>query len=264
MIATESIEDFLVNILWTAKVSNSNPLSCILHAPSAGGKSSIIRKLMGSKFDCPIVKMHTDLTTREISQAVRQREVHFILLSDLQAVFAHKSTVITMTVQALRNLTAEGIYNDPFSGERVNKRLGFIAAVPSDTLNIDGYKKLTFFTTGDMASRFMQVKYDYRRATMLKIHDSIEHETPDGQLSGLPQDGESYPVIIPELISRKCRKLADSLRNGGDKMGTRIHHQIRTLIRARALRDGRRECKDQDFDYVVSFSDFIKGEERIL
>jgi len=263
MIATEPIEDFLVTVLWTSKIENANPLSVILHAPSAGGKSSIIRKLQGHRFECPITRLHTDLTTREISKAVRERDIHFILLSDLQAVFAHKNTVISMTVQALRNLTAEGIYNDPFSGERVEKKLGFIAGVPTDTLNDDGYRKLTFFTRGDMASRFIQVKYEYKRATLLKIHDSIEHDTPDTPLKDLPEDADLIKVHMSEDIAKKVRKLSDSLRGRGD-VGTRIHHQLRTLTRAYAVRCGREKTEEKDYDYVASFSDFVKGDERVI
>jgi len=125
MIAVDPILDFLSICVWTASITDEQAVSVVIVAESSAGKSTMLKQLQ-----CPTTIFITDMTTRDISNIMADREKRIILLSDFQAMFSHKSTVVGTTSQALRNLLEEGIYNDPFSGAKMHRRFGMITAIP--------------------------------------------------------------------------------------------------------------------------------------
>src|SRR5208282_409707 len=125
MIAVDPILDFLNICIWTGVIDKEKPVNVVLIADSSSGKSEILKHLQ-----CDISVFLTDFTTRDLSAVLKDEKKRIILLSDMQAIFSHKNSVIGTTTQALRNLLAEGIYNDPFSADKIERRLGMITAIP--------------------------------------------------------------------------------------------------------------------------------------
>src|SRR5271169_492011 len=125
MIAVDPILDFLNICVWTSVLADEQPVSVVIVADTSSGKSEMLKKLQ-----CPLSIFITDMTTRDLSLIMADKNKRIILLSDMQAIFSHKSTVVGTTTQALRNLLEEGIYNDPFSAETISRRFGMVTAIP--------------------------------------------------------------------------------------------------------------------------------------
>ena len=249
MIALDPILDFLNICVWTSVLKNESPVSVVVVAESSSGKSAMLRKLQ-----CPLTIFLTDVTVRDISKVMQDRTKRIILLSDMQAIFSHKNTVVSMTSQALRNLLEEGIYNDPFSGEPVERRFGMISAIPPDEFQ----KVNRTFVSGGLNTRFLILEYAYRLQTVAKIHDSIEHgvNVRDEPLEHvLPQDAEYKVIRLPAPVAKKCRNLASEWKR--ENTGLRVHHQIRSLVMAVAARNGRKSATMKDYELIESFSDFL-------
>jgi hypothetical protein len=251
MINVDPILDFLCLAMWTAVLEGEEPVSVVLVSDSSGGKTSMLKKLI-----CPIATFNTDLTTRDISNIISDKNKRMILLSDMQAIFVHKSSVVSMTLQGLRNLLEEGIYNDPFSGTKTQRRMGMIAGIPPIEFRQVGSK----FLSGGLHTRFLVFEYEYKKKTVVLIHDSIENaayrdrgeHTP---LKNLPEDGESLRINMTPEIAKKCRNLAAQLKR--DDIGTRTHHQIRRMVMASAARAGRYETTFEDYELIERYSDFL-------
>lgn len=251
MINVDPILDFLCLAIWTAVLENEEPVSVVLVSESSGGKTSMLKKLI-----CPITTFNTDLTTRDISAILADKNKRIILLSDMQAIFVHKSSVVSMTLQGLRNLLEEGIYNDPFSGVKMNRRMGMIAGIPPKEFYEYGEK----FLSGGLNTRFLVFEYEYKKKTIILIHDSIEggayqEKKEHASLPNLPEDGEFRRVVIPVDIAKKCRNLAAMLKR--DDIGTRTHHHIRRMVMASAARSDRTEANNEDYQLIEQYSDFL-------
>jgi hypothetical protein len=251
MINVEPILDFLSLATWTAVLEGEEPVSVVLVSDSSGGKTSMLRKLI-----CPITTFNTDLTTRDISNIINDKNKRIILLSDMQAIFVHKSSVVSMTLQSLRNLLEEGIYNDPFSGAKVQRRMGMIAGIPPREFHEYSSK----FLSGGLHTRFLVFEYEYKKKTIVLIHDSIEtgaytNKMDNGSLPNLPEDGEPIKITLTSEIAKKCRHLASVLKR--DDIGTRTHKQIRCLVMASAARSGRTETTIEDYQLIEGYSDFL-------
>jgi ABC-type antimicrobial peptide transport system ATPase subunit len=249
MINVDPILDFLCLAVWTAVLQHEEPVSVVLVSDSSGGKTSMLKKLI-----CPITTFNTDLTTRDISTIISDKNKRIILLSDMQAIFVHKSSVVSLTLQALRNLLEEGIYNDPYSGVKVNRRMGIIAGIPPKEF----YQFSNKFLSGGLNTRFLVFEYEYKKKTIVLIHDSIEDGQYHGELvslPNLPEDGELRHIVIPSEIAKQCRNLAAILKR--DDIGTRTHHHIRRMVMASAARSGRKEAIDEDYQLIEKYSDFL-------
>lgn len=250
MIALDPILDFLSICMWSAVLEGEQPVSVVIVADTSSGKSKMLKKLQ-----CPLSVFLTDLTTRDLSIVMADKEKRVIILSDMQAIFSHKSTVVGTTTQALRNLLEEGIYNDPFSGAKVARRFAMISAIPPNEFA----RVNKIFMSGGLNTRFLVLEYSYRKQTISKIHDSIEKggiaDDDDEPLKHLPEDGEFIRVRLPKPIARKCRNLAAVLKR--DDTGLRVHHQIRRLVMAAAARAGRHTVALKDFELIESYSDFL-------
>jgi hypothetical protein len=211
---------------------------------------------MLKKLQCPLSIFITDMTTRDLSIIMADKDKRMILLSDMQAIFSHRSTVVGTTTQALRNLLEEGIYNDPFSAEKISRRFGMISAIPPNE-----FRRINkIFLSGGLDTRFLVFEYSYRKQTVSKIHDFIENGKDANPaehvpMDNLPQDGETYKISLPKKIARKCRNLAAVLKR--DDTGLRVHHQIRRLVMAVAARAGRRTAILKDFETIEAYSDFL-------
>jgi hypothetical protein len=165
MIAVDPILDFLNICIWTGVVEGEKPVNVVLVAESSSGKSEILKHLQ-----CEISVFLTDMTTRDLSLIMAQPKKRIVLLSDMQAIFSHKSTVVGTTTQALRNLLEEGIYNDPFSAQKVNRRFGMITAIPPAEF---GHVN-RIFCSGGLNTRFLIFQFEYKKGTIAKIHDAVE------------------------------------------------------------------------------------------
>lgn len=251
MIAVDPILDFLNICVWTAALEDEPPVSVVLVSESSSGKSAMLKKLQ-----CPISIFLTDMTTRDLSAVMGDREKRMILLSDMQAIFSHKSTVVGTTTQALRNLLEEGIYNDPFSGAEVSRRFGMITAIPP--AEFQHVNKV--FVSGGLDTRFLIFEYEYKKGTISRIHDFIEKggyskKVEEEPIHHLPPDGQTHKIKLPKPIARRCRDLAATLKR--DNIGLRVHHQIRRLVMASAARAGRKVATSKDYDLVEKYSDFL-------
>ena len=161
-----------------------------------------------------------------------------------------------MTLQSLRNLLEEGIYNDPFSGAKVQRRMGMIAGIPPKEFHEYSNK----FLSGGLHTRFLVFEYEYKKKTIVLIHDSIESggytdKVDRGPLPNLPEDGELIKIVLTSDIAKRCRHLASVLKR--DDIGTRTHKQIRCLVMASAARSGRTETTIEDYQLIEGYSDFL-------
>jgi len=251
MIAVDPILDFLNICIWTAVLQDEQPVSVVVVAETSSGKSAMLKKL-----ECPLSQFITDMTTRDLSNIMADKDKRMIVLSDMQSIFSHKSTVVGTTTQALRNLLEEGIYNDPFSGAKINRRFGMITAIPP----VEFARVNRIFVSGGLNTRFLVFEYTYKKQTVSKIHDFIEggrDARPEEHqpMHNLPEDGDYKKIRLPRAVARKCRNLAAVLKR--DETGLRVHHQIRRLVMAAAARAGRKTAKNKDFELIESYSDFL-------
>lgn len=244
--------DFCELCLWTGAVSGERPASCILVAAAGSGKSSVLEKLQ-----CDAAPLVTDLTSREISAVLRENPgATHILLSDMMAIFSHRSSVVSLACSMLGNLTGDAARTDSFQGGKVEPRqLGLITAIP--TPDFQSRKVQRQLNTAGFSTRFMIVRYNYSIQTILRIHEYIKSDLyakPNGNgAHALRLPKKRIAISIPEELSEEIYRLATFVKAAEDEIGTRIHHHLRALVKARARRAGREKAIQEDMEAIREY-----------
>lgn len=244
--------DFCELCLWTGAVEGERPASCILVAAAGAGKTSVLEQLQ-----CPTAPFCTDLTSRELSATLRENPAAtHILLSDMMALFSHRRSVVALACSMIGNLTGDAIHNDSFSGNKLEPRqLGLITAVP--TKDFQSKRVQEQMQTAGFASRFMVIRYNYSIATILRIHDFIKSDlytkrNGNGFRPNIPV--HKQPIEINPELSQAIYSLAIYVKSQEDEIGTRIHHHLRALVKARARRAGRPTANEEDISIIREYS----------
>jgi hypothetical protein len=260
LIGIEPVVDFLKTVLWTGHVLGEKPVSVILVAPPGSGKTSVLSRLRSNW-----TYYTDDLTSREIAIAFSENpDMTHLVLSDMTSIFNRKNSTSELTCNILRRAIEEGMEVDSFTGRHhgAAKRIGFLTAIPPDDLQ--SRKISEQLEEGGFASRFIIAKYTYSQKTKRKIHDWIRSDAytkvnGNNVLRFVERQSE---VSITPKISQALNMLALDVKR--DPLGARAHHHLRSLVKARALEQGRVAVTDADFNKVEEYAEFFSKRGKIL
>lgn len=263
IIGLSPLLDFLELVIWTGSVTGERPGSAILVAAPGAGKSSVLESLR-----CDSAPFCTDLTSRELSNVMREHPAAtHILLSDMMAIFAHRRSVVALACAMLSNLTGDSLRNDSFSGERKEPRqLGLVTAIP--TKDFATRRVQSQLQTAGFATRFMVLRYQYSIKTILDIHEFIKSDqyakSNGNGHKKLAIPIHKAPVAIPRDLAEQVHQLSMFLKTQEDEIGTRIHHHLRALVKARARRAGRDHVIPEDVQVIQGYGSLFGPKGQIL
>lgn len=254
LIGLQPVFDLLSLALWSGQVIGERPVSLLVVAPVASGKTSLLEKL-----ECEQSHFCSDITSREVNSILSRPRVTHILLGDLLSLFGHKSHVVNLTCRTLSSLTGETMRTDSFSGKETNRMLGLISAIPPAELLKDNIRRR--LDEGGLSTRFIFARYKYSNSTIAAIHDFIKS---DAYTRVKPFrfiiDRAPAKVEIRNREANDIREIAIGIQEPTDKIGTRPHHHMRALTKASALSNGRATVTREDVERVARHSNFFTHE----
>lgn len=258
MIGLAALKDVVSLCIHTGQVAGERPASMIVVAPPGAGKTSILEAMT-----CDHAPYASDLTSRDISRILKgYKEATHIILGDMMSLFGHKMSVIQLSCRVLSSLTGEELRTDSFSGEEMKGRMmGLITAIPPD--DFDSKRIQEHMTAGGFASRFMVVKYAYHLKTIQEIHKYIrEDRYVHEQKTAFRVNGGKRAISVPDDVAQGLQDLAIVIKQ--DPIGTRMHHHLRALVKAHALRAGRDSVTREDLEHVTNYCDFFLKDGRLI
>lgn len=261
MIGLEPLYDFVELCLWTGAVKGERPVSAILVAAPGGGKTSVLQAM-----NCEAAPFVTDLTSREISATLRSHpNATHMLLSDMMNLFSHRKSTTMLACAMLSSLTGDSLRTDSFSGDKVaDRQLGLITAIPTNDIAKRQVKQ--HLSSAGFATRFMILRYTYSPDTVLKIHEYIRSDaySRPGVTSRLEIPPQKEPIEISPEMAMEIQLLAITIKSEEDVIGTRIHHHLRALVKARARRDGRSAANSEDIEAIKAYAQFFSPRGQML
>lgn len=251
------LADFVKLLLWTGQLSDERPASAIIVAPPGAGKTSLLES-----FECEQAKFIGDLTARPLHGLLKNEKLTHLMLGDMLAIFGHKKATVDLTLQNIAKMTGEKIKQDPWTGEEIPARmLGMITAIPPDDL--ESKKISQHINAGGFASRFLIIRYSYKKSTIANIHRFISenrYSTSNFSHTFTIENPSKLKVEIPPKLAERIKDLAQEMKS--DPLGFRAHRYLRSLVKAQARRSARGTVIEEDFKLIEQYCDFFAAEGR--
>jgi len=242
-IGLEGISHLLRNLYLVSRIKNERPLGVLIVAPPGLGKSFILGITRYSK-----LIFVSDMTPGGLEQILlecrRMGNTGYIVSPELEKILSRKWAIAQYFTLA-NIILEEGItylarYNIKVKFEEP-LNFGLISALTPETFK----RRQEEMEGRGFLSRHLVVGFDYCDADKIAIEGFIlRSETPD---KIMVRDVQPQEVIIPPqllpALARLSSRLA-SVRN--DKYRFRAITQLRTLLKAEALANGRTEVEMKD------------------
>lgn len=257
LLQLSTLTDFVKLLLWTGQLSDERPASAIIIAPAGAGKTSLLENMK-----CEQCEFMGDITARTMAGLVKNSDkITHVLLGDLLSMFGHKSSTVKLTMRLISQMTGETLAHDPWTGDAIKPRqIGLITAIPPE----DYEKEKKKISAGGFATRFMIIKYSYKKTTIAAIHKFISQNKYAESIPGkfIMQNPGKQKIFVPEALSSDIKDFGMTLKT--DPLGFRAHRHLRSLVKASARRNERGQATKADLDIVTSYCDFFSQDGKEL
>jgi hypothetical protein len=290
LIGTEKLDEIIETSFLTSQISKAIPVSLFLVADSGTGKSkSILRH------DVPWSLRMDDLTSSGLLDVLEkdpENRIRFVVIGDLNAVLAHRSSVMKLTFGNLLTLMSDGTAQmADGAGKKDIKHLpiGLIVAITRQMYlkNYNAWDETGFLR------RFVPIYFEYSLAMSNKIQIAISKQKVTSEpliqtkLEPIPEfvkDGSLRNVILPQEMANRIMVLSDEwsskylsfapirkrdMKTKKIKYETGIpyirqpfhpHLVLQTMCKAHALWRDRKAAtaREEDFEFLHQFVQFTR------
>jgi len=282
LVGLEPIQDIIELTLITSYVKGEKTVKLLVVAEPESGKTELMKKYRNNRG----VHVRRRLTAYGILTDLLQGKIHtlfdkpkrlgHILVYEYSSVFSYKQNTVDSTIEFLCALTEEGLSEESsywIGGDQLKKFKGLKGGV------IAGINPFGFFTSGGKVkanlhkggwlSRNIVVSYELSEELASKIHDIIKKgEYRPGRkfvnVINLELPKKRLAIEIPEDLAEQIKDLARNVAEEySEKLkpyklrGFRLHKSLISLVKASALRDGRKTVNKEDIARIEFLSQWM-------
>lgn len=256
MIGTALVESLVQSVALSHRVEGYSRCSLVLLAAPESGKTTI-----ATAADCAHVCRVSVITGKSVLRELKEHQhTEFLLFNDLATIrgMSHQATALLVTL--LNQLTQGESGLVAFAGretEQITRSIGIIACIPfkAFTDHRSKWKEMGF------VSRMIPFSYSYPFELIAKIKDSIDggshqkRKQPTYKPITVPQ--QQVSIAMSEAMTKEVRHLADARALTLEQIGIRLLANYHCLIRAHALREGRRSVTNEDMLFLRSVDSYV-------
>ena len=214
LIGTEKLSEIIETIFLTSQVDKAIPISLFLIADSGTGKSKSILR-----YDAPWALRMDDLTSSGLLSVLEkdtQNKTRFVIIGDLNAVLAHRTSVMKLTFGNLLTLMSDGTAQmADGAGRKEIKHLpiGLIVAITKQMY----LKNYNAWDDTGFLRRFVPIFYEYSLALSGKIQVEISKQRvtreplTQTKIEPVPEflkDGSLRNIVLPQEIANRIMILS--------------------------------------------------------
>jgi hypothetical protein len=293
MVSMEQLSEIIETALFSSQLIGNLPVSIMLIGPSGAGKSKAIMQYKTSD-GCHITTDVTSMGLQELMAKDKEEEIRFIIIPDFNLVLSHRAATLQLTIANLLSLTSEGLIridDGRETKETKHKSIGIISAMTREMYAATGKK----WSALGFNRRFLPINYDYSLITRQRIQQAISIglvsllQLPDRKIKN---GGGQYSIEISKDKSDQLVDFSNQLAINigyipvrsrgnqhtahgdeapkpksyfiGKQMEFTPHIVLRTLARAHALRDDRREVNEDDILFCMKVIQFTRFDQPVM
>lgn len=243
MLGLEALEMLTEDVLLTGYLADERAVSMILIAPPGLGKSELVMQYRNS----PGVLLTTETTFFSLmlvhGVAIQQRQVHHVIMPDLGPLVNKPREGAMRELSQFGALVAEGLMNwrssrGAFATGNQPVRCGMIFCITPYSYR----EKLSLLADEGFLSRFLVASFSVHEHLKRRVHEQISTGEVNSHIAA--HSLQSYQNLQTIRLDPKVDRflsssgIIDQIRDTSDTAGFRMHHQLRALLKANALRRG--------------------------
>jgi hypothetical protein len=287
MIGTEPLCEIVETAIYSGYLAEGIPISAMLVGPSGAGKSKVLMQYQNS-IGCHVTTDVTSMGLQELLALDKQEKLRFIVIPDFNIVLSHRQSTLQLTIGNLLSMTSEGtirIDDGRAVKEAKHGPVGILSAMTREIYAGMGKK----WSALGFSRRFLPINYDYSLPTREKIQRGIANglvtmlhlaerniTAPERNINVAISEEESNRIMSYShdlatnigWLPAKGRSREGQFKPKAIFVGKQIefspHIVLRTLARAHALRDGRREVNDSDLEFVMKVIAFTRFDQPVM
>jgi len=280
----KAILDLIILALWTSYILGEKIVSLLILAPPESGKTALMKKFRNNRgihvlrrfTACGFIK--DLLAGRMVLLFKKSKILGHILNYEFANTFTYKSDSVNSTIEMLNAFTEEGLANESsywIEGDALEDFLdlkgGIIAATnpfgfftSEKTRNV----KATLYK-GGCITRIPVASFTTTNEQKKRVFDSItrgdyrpDKKFKDEIIENFPK--KRHQVKLPKKYAKKIRDLTVKVAEEYSKdlkdhtlTGFRLQKILIALVKASALRDGRKIVNSHDVDRITYLSHWL-------
>jgi len=282
LLGLEAIQDIIELVLWTLFVMGERIVSLLIVSDSENGKTELMKKYRKNRG----VHVRRRFTAYGILTDLRNgiipllfehpRILGAILNFEFTNLLNYKQNTANSNIEFLDAVTEEGLSKESAywtSGEELgpfeNLKAILVSAMNSFGLLTSTGKVKANLYKGGWLSRNIVVSFSNSALLDLEISNSIargeyRRDKKFRRLIKLNFPDKQVEVFLPEHYSQQIRDLAlEIAENYSEDLkphkikGFRLHKSLISLVKASALRDGRKTVNDEDVERIEYLSQWF-------
>lgn len=264
MIGTEDLCEIIETAIWTGYIQGEKPISLLIVSRVESGKSQMVIQYDKNAG----VELLEDMTAWALTnpkgktyQRLVNHEIHHIICPDLLRPLARNRDTVNTLITFLLGLLEEGVIHIETYMTKLSLpeplRCGLITTIARDEMELHRHQ---WMRLGFM-SRLLPVSYEYSPNVQMRIARSIASRdyVNDGYIA-LQLPPGPIAVDLPEHIAQQIMTLTPAIiasQDAASKLyGFRLQKQLQAFVMAQALRHGRDQVNQEDFDRMAILSKY--------
>jgi hypothetical protein len=253
LIGTALVEDLVQSVAMSHMIEGRDRLGLLLLASPENGKTTI-----ATAAECEHVKRIAVITARSIMQLTGQKGTEFLLFNDLAVIRSLSKATTALLINTLNQVTQGETGEAMFAGQHVYKierQLGVIGCLPFRVFT----DRRSHWHQMGFVSRMLPFSYSYDAELVAEIKDGIDagRAKVAPKRLGTIKDDAPVKIEMSSKIVKAVRALSDAKAKELDQIGIRLLKHYHTLIRAHALRHGRRTVNAEDLEFLRVVNTYI-------
>lgn len=252
LVGTALVEDLVQTVALSHLVAGRDRLGLLLLASPENGKTTI-----ATAAECDHVIRIAVITARSIMQLTTEKGVEFLLFNDLSVIKSLSKATTALLINTLNQVTQGETGVAMFAGQttmKIERQLGIIGCLPFKVFN----DRRAHWHQQGFISRMLPFSYTYNAELVATIKDGIDSGRAKVSPRPMPAiPSEPKDIRMSEKHTKSVRALSDSKAAKLDQVGIRLLKHYHTLVRAHALRHGRRVVSDADLEFLREVDSFI-------
>lgn len=255
LLGLSALRETVETVLFTPYIKNEKPVSLLIVAKPESGKTAVLKSYVQNKGIVYITDCTAYGLSRDILPKISSGEVRTIIIPDLITPLSKSHKTRQSFIAFLNNLIEEGVvkvstYVTVWEKEA---RANVITAVTDEELR-DGrhdWAKMGFL------SRFLIFSYSYPISLVTQIfrYYTENHYIVTERRLNLPEN--DVDVVLPAEIAQRLDPIAIAIGQAMQTYGIRAKINLRSFIKALALKEGRKKVTEKDFERLIYLANWL-------